>query len=399
MTDRPILFSAPMVKALLAGRKTQTRRVLRAKPGMTITDATVDAGPAGGGIGRRLELPVDKLKVPFAVGDSLWVREAWHAARSLDITPPRDIPRDADIEHAATARNYAEIGLKGKLRPGMFLPRWASRLTLTAIEVRVQRLQEISETDAAAEGLEQWTGGYHLNLADGSAIAAISARDCYKLLWNRLNKPRGYGWEANPWVCAVSFRCSPHNIDHPTGEGICDCGLEKDVDGASLRAGRSVGCISCHTSSGPARRHGEKRTRLYTIWSGMIRRCENPNEPAYPLYGGRGITICPEWRASFEAFRDWARANGYAENLTIDRYPNQGGDYRPENCRWATYAQQNRNYRRNRPVIYQGRTVLVCDLAIEVGLPQDILKNRIFRYGWDIERAANTPVQPRGGRR
>lgn len=178
----------------------------------------------------------------------------------------------------------------------------------------------------------------------------------------------------------------------------CDCGTTATIDGKSVRAGRSLGCIKCNPGRGNQRTHGQKRTRLYNIWSGMIRRCENPQEPAYPNYGGRGIRICDGWRASFVAFRDWALANDYAPNLTIDRRDNDKG-YNPDNCRWATYAQQARNYRRNRPVEYQGRTVLVCDLAIESGLPQDILKNRIFRYGWPIEQAVTTPVLPKGSRR
>lgn len=142
-------------------------------------------------------------------------------------------------------------------------------------------------------------------------------------------------------------------------------------------------------------KHGGKGTRIYNIWCKMISRCENSSDEAYPRYGGSGITICQEWRESFEAFRAWALANGYERHLTIDRYPDQHGGYAPSNCRWATYAQQNRNYSRNRPVTYHGREVLVCDLAAEVGFPQDIIKNRIFRYGWDIERAVTTPVQHR----
>lgn len=177
----------------------------------------------------------------------------------------------------------------------------------------------------------------------------------------------------------------------------CDCGTEKNVHGASLRRGATQGCISCHPALGNRLTHGEKRTRLYTIWSGMIDRCENPNADAYPRYGGRGITVCQEWRSSFEVFRDWAHSNGYADHLTIDRIENADG-YRPGNCRWATYAQQNRNYGRNNPIEYQGRTVLIGDLAAEHGLPADIVKNRIRRYGWTIEKALSTPVLPKGVR-
>lgn len=181
-------------------------------------------------------------------------------------------------------------------------------------------------------------------------------------------------------------------------QATCDCGTVATVDGRSVRAGRSLGCIKCHPALGARRTHGQKRTRLYNIWSGMIRRCENRREPAYPNYGGRGIAVCEEWRSSFVAFRDWALAHGYESHLTIDREDNNKG-YEPSNCRWATYAEQTRNYCRNRPIEYRGRTILVCDLAIEVGLPQDILKNRIFRYGWPIDEAVATPILARGQRR
>ncbi len=174
----------------------------------------------------------------------------------------------------------------------------------------------------------------------------------------------------------------------------CDCGTRAPVDSYSLRKGRSNGCSNCHPARGNRKTHGKKPARLYNIWCGMKARCSNPNEPAFARYGGRGIRVCEEWGTSFETFRDWALASGYERNLTIDRIDNDG-NYGPGNCRWATYAQQNRNYSRNRPVMYQGREILVCDLAVEVGLPQDVLKNRILRYGWDVERAVSTPVRSR----
>lgn len=174
----------------------------------------------------------------------------------------------------------------------------------------------------------------------------------------------------------------------------CDCGTERAVDRGSIRAGRSLGCIQCHPALGNRRTHGQKRTRIYTIWSGMKGRCDNPHDAAYPRYGGRGIKVCDTWARSFEAFRDWAASSGYQAHLTIDRRDNNGG-YEPENCRWLTRADQNRNCSRNRPIIFRGRKVLVCDLCKEVGLPQDVLKNRILRYGWDVEKAVSTPVKPR----
>lgn len=133
----------------------------------------------------------------------------------------------------------------------------------------------------------------------------------------------------------------------------CSCGGIKEVDGKSLRAGRSTGCGRGNCADRGSRlRHGEKRrgnyTRLYTIWSTMKARCSNPNKDGYEYYGGRGIRVCEEWINSYEEFRDWALNNGYKPHLTIDRFPDSDGDYKPDNCRWATKTEQSRNRRRRK---------------------------------------------------
>jgi len=234
MADRPILFSAPMIRALLAGRKTQTRRVFKPRGFEFYThpvsgDRYNEYRPYRDGTWDDSRISGSGPMRPFGWGehlysylpaypeDRLYVREAWHAARSLDGTPPRDIPRDADIEHAAAARNYAEIGLKGELRPGIFLPRWASRITLTVTDVRVERLKDISREDAIAEGLIKMPGapsvaiemgcdwGFDGDSRHGSPVSAYSA------LWNHIN---GEGaWGANPWVVAYTFSVHLGNID------------------------------------------------------------------------------------------------------------------------------------------------------------------------------------------
>jgi hypothetical protein len=173
----------------------------------------------------------------------------------------------------------------------------------------------------------------------------------------------------------------------------CECGTEKAVDGSSLRRGISHGCIKCHTSQGKTRRHGQKNSRLYNIWAGLKGRCLNPKSAAYKRYGGRGITISPEWLNSFECFRDWALANGYAPDLTIDR-KNNDGNYEPGNCRWATYKQQNRNYSRVHYVDVDGKQVPLIELAERAGLKPYTVRQRIFRMGWSVERALSTPVVP-----
>lgn len=172
----------------------------------------------------------------------------------------------------------------------------------------------------------------------------------------------------------------------------CECGTEKHVHGASLRRGATSGCIRCHPGRSNRRTHGMKKTRLYNIWCGMKRRCLLKTDAAYPHYGGRGITVCLEWRDNFKSFATWAYANGYSDDLTLDRKNNNLG-YEPGNCRWATHAEQNRNYSRNRPIEHEGRVALIGDFASDHSMPADVVRARVFRYGWAMDEALNTPVR------
>lgn len=229
MKERPILFSAPMVRALLDGSKTQTRRAIKCQPEppraiYNSIGADTKITPNllrcenGMGVAWRFEMskiasdkdlslsanfidhePV-RIVCPYGnPGDQLWVRETWQAVRGNDrarriCTEAR--PDVGWIEYAATPRPDEPAY---KWRPSIHMPRWASRILLEVTDVRVERLQDISEADAVAEGSFGWAGEQ-----DTPARDLLEARLVYRQLWEEIN---GTGaWDANPWVWVVSFK-------------------------------------------------------------------------------------------------------------------------------------------------------------------------------------------------
>ena len=206
MTDRPIIFSAPMVRALLDGRKSQTRRVLKLQPPEWVTRMTHEGrcGWIGSGDGHGT-----LMHVPYAVGDRLWVKEqcATWEGNSTDATYRATMGDDQWADMLHDARN----GAPWKLRSPIHMPRWASRLTLIVTDVRVQRVQDISEADAVAEGVCEtafWERAEH----KVSAGAPWSVdRLAFADLWNILHSPEA--WALNPWVCALTFTVHRQNID------------------------------------------------------------------------------------------------------------------------------------------------------------------------------------------
>lgn len=136
--------------------------------------------------------------------------------------------------------------------------------------------------------------------------------------------------------------------------------------------------------------HGNKKTKLYKVWCGIKERCFNPHNKRYKNYGGRGITICNEW-LDFLIFKEWAYKTGYKEidnykeKLTIDRI-DTNGNYEPDNCRWITPREQNRNYSKNHFLTYNSKTQCLSDWADELGIKRGTLLYRI-KSGKTIEEA------------
>lgn len=248
MKEHPTLFSGPMVRAILEWRKTQTRRVIKPQPCFhliknaagnwrymdkevidpnredqwkcpygapgRIVDHPKEAGwydvqwekddewvriwnfelgecwgwDAGDDYeSYNMDAPPYAFKTP---GDRLWVRENFRGRGNYDDEKPSDfrVGMMDDIEYEATMQSDLHFG---KLRPSIFMPRWASRILLEVVSVRVERVQDISEEDCQAEGLKLLQGGIKSEFA---------------VLWNSINLERGYGWTVNPWVWAVEFK-------------------------------------------------------------------------------------------------------------------------------------------------------------------------------------------------
>ena len=237
MADHPIIFNAPMVRAILAGRKTITRRVLKPQPPaytpgiIDITkphridehdlngdEQTEDGARLGdwgqtetiwdmfalGGRGEpRSEIWRPLKGIRWRLGDHLWVRETW--ARNTDM--PAGTPYGA-VYKADPGHDYDVL----KWTPCIYMPRWASRLTLLVTDVRVERLQDISEEDAAAEGHEPCRSCGDCGWVNSGPDGGWQCRDpgCgerhvdwFRRLWNTINGPAS--WDANPWVSVTTF--------------------------------------------------------------------------------------------------------------------------------------------------------------------------------------------------
>lgn len=195
MADKGIIFSAAMVRALLDGRKTQTRRLCKgANENHLAHVVALDVPPKPGWFGD--EEGEVQFNSGYATGDRLYVREAWRTWKDFDHLSPKALPPDAPIFPEEDRDNCDR---HGRYRSGRFMMRHMSRLTLTVTDVRVQRVQDISEADARAEGVE------HAIRYNQVADACLSAIDRFKVLWNSLHTKPGETWDDNPWVVALTF--------------------------------------------------------------------------------------------------------------------------------------------------------------------------------------------------
>lgn len=183
-------------------------------------------------------------------------------------------------------------------------------------------------------------------------------------------------------------------VDGPRRLCRCDCGTEFTAERSNLKSGntKSCGCLRREAMAARPLTHGatqgKRWTRAYNIWHGMIQRCSNPKRPDYARYGGRGIAICAEWRASFGSFL--ADMGEPPPGHSLERSDNNG-PYSKENCVWAPDEVQQRNRRSNRRLVFQGRTQSLAAWADELGIPYFTIHARL-RRGWSVDRALSEAV-------
>lgn len=204
MKERPILFSAPMVRALLAGTKTQTRRAV--SRGNSVLDWDGNSLAKWGGLDLSIATAFNRICPRWwRPGDRLWVKETFGLHAHLDFTDWHrgsirgEIEDDIRERFAVAYRADHYDKDHAAWRPSIFMPRWASRITLEITDVRVQRLRDITDEDAKAEGITEAEAAYERDVYPHD-----SYRRAYSALWDRINGPGA--WASNPWVWALTFK-------------------------------------------------------------------------------------------------------------------------------------------------------------------------------------------------
>ena len=175
----------------------------------------------------------------------------------------------------------------------------------------------------------------------------------------------------------------------------CDCGTVRDSFYAFIKSGvsKSCGCFRKEKAAAlianRVHKHNLSKHPLYQIWRGMKCRCYNETDKAYIDYGGRGITVCDEWRNDFKSFYNWAIENGWKKGLINDRSDNDKG-YSPDNCRFVNDGVSMRNTRRNVNITYNGVTKCITDWANDIGISVTSVQKRLKIWG-DLEKVLTTP--------
>ncbi|GHB33727.1 hypothetical protein GCM10007094_23200 [Pseudovibrio japonicus] len=211
MATKPILFSGPMVRAILEGRKTQTRRIIKGIENDNTLQIKKPTKTKMGVITHVIDAPKHGL-LQHAIGDLLWVRETWAQIEEVECGCSEicGCPQVGEVRYRATVGDDER-----RWRPSIFMPRQHSRITLEVTGVRVELLQKISAADAVSEGmqLKRWITGIYPEHDIGVERENEILRDKFRSLWNSLNEKRGYGWDANPWVSVTEFKVHKSNVD------------------------------------------------------------------------------------------------------------------------------------------------------------------------------------------
>lgn len=207
MKEHPIIFSKPMVRAILKGKKTQTRRIVKPQPERWVTQAGFSWITPKGEISFRGDTangPAEySIPLKYQKGDRLWVRETFWIEDCFDDEGKKDLR----VEYRADLTDYEEAE-DGVWKPSIYMPRWASRINLEIVSVRIERIQDISDDDVIAEG----PIGVPRSVNFQELIPELQmtymeiARDFFIKLWDQLNDKRGFGWKENPWVWVIEFK-------------------------------------------------------------------------------------------------------------------------------------------------------------------------------------------------
>lgn len=201
----------------------------------------------------------------------------------------------------------------------------------------------------------------------------ISGMKFGRLTAIKLTKPKK---KATQWICR------------------CECGTEKSISLTSLKSGetKSCGCLQKETFGRHSITHGMSKIPEYHIWVSMKQRCYDPSATGFSNYGGRGIKVCDRWRTSFTNFLKDVGVRPSIKH-SLDRFPNNDGDYEPSNCRWATKKEQAGNRRSCHLLEFNGQIMTISEWSEKTGIPRNAIYLRINHMGWSIERSLTTPTR------